>query len=188
MKVFDFDGTIYDGDSSIDFYLFCLRKKWRVLLYLPLQMWGFFGYIIKFYSKTQLKERFFSFLRAFDDIDDVLNDFWVTHVERLKPVILSLLDSKTVIISASPEFLLYPAVKSMSIGTLIATRMDKSCGRITGNNCAGEDKVSRFREQVEEGATITEFYSDSMKDKYMAGMATNAFFVNGHTITPWPRG
>ena len=25
--VYDFDNTIYDGDSSVDFFLFCLRKK-----------------------------------------------------------------------------------------------------------------------------------------------------------------
>ena len=25
--VYDFDGTIYNGDSSIDFFFFCLRKK-----------------------------------------------------------------------------------------------------------------------------------------------------------------
>lgn len=24
---YDFDGTIYDGDSSIDFYKFCIKKK-----------------------------------------------------------------------------------------------------------------------------------------------------------------
>ena len=28
---YDFDETIYDGDSSVDFYFFCLRKNKKVL-------------------------------------------------------------------------------------------------------------------------------------------------------------
>ena len=27
LNVFDFDNTIYDGDSSIDFYIFCLKRN-----------------------------------------------------------------------------------------------------------------------------------------------------------------
>lgn len=26
MNVYDFDKTIYDGDSTIDFYLYCVKK------------------------------------------------------------------------------------------------------------------------------------------------------------------
>ena len=27
IDVYDFDGTIYDGDSSIDFFLYAIKKK-----------------------------------------------------------------------------------------------------------------------------------------------------------------
>ena len=30
MRVFDFDNTIYDGESVIDFYLFSLRRNPKV--------------------------------------------------------------------------------------------------------------------------------------------------------------
>ena len=33
---YDFDETIYDGDSSVDFYFFCLGKNKKVLKQLPL--------------------------------------------------------------------------------------------------------------------------------------------------------
>lgn len=26
-NVYDFDHTIYDGDCTVDFYLFCMKKK-----------------------------------------------------------------------------------------------------------------------------------------------------------------
>lgn len=29
MNVYDFDGTVYAGDSTVDFYFFCLRKTTR---------------------------------------------------------------------------------------------------------------------------------------------------------------
>ena len=185
MKVFDFDGTIYDGDSSLDFYFFCLRKKLSVLLYVPMQVWAALGYIVRIYSKTQFKERFFCFLKAFSDIDTVVTAFWITHTARLKPILLELVDPKSVIISASPEFLLKPVVDSMNTGTLLATRMDKKCGRITGKNCFGAEKISRFKTYFGDDAVITDFYSDSTKDKLMADMANHAFFVEGHKVTPW---
>ena len=35
MKIvaYDFDGTIYDGDSSVDFYKFCFKKKKSISKY-----------------------------------------------------------------------------------------------------------------------------------------------------------
>ena len=35
MRVFDFDNTIYDGESVIDFYLFSLRRNPKVARYVP---------------------------------------------------------------------------------------------------------------------------------------------------------
>lgn len=31
MNVYDFDKTIYAGDSTIDFYLFCLKRQPAIL-------------------------------------------------------------------------------------------------------------------------------------------------------------
>ena len=32
MNIYDFDKTIYDGDSSIDFYKFCVKKNKLMIL------------------------------------------------------------------------------------------------------------------------------------------------------------
>ena len=37
IDVYDFDGTIYDGDSTVDFWLYCLRRKPSLLRFLPHQ-------------------------------------------------------------------------------------------------------------------------------------------------------
>lgn len=38
MRVFDFDNTIYDGESVIDFYLFSLRRNPKVARYVPVEI------------------------------------------------------------------------------------------------------------------------------------------------------
>ena len=60
---YDFDKTIYDGDSSVDFYKFCLKKNKKVLLMLPIQIYGLILYILGIIEKTKFKEYVFSFLK-----------------------------------------------------------------------------------------------------------------------------
>ena len=35
INVYDFDKTIYDGDSTIDFWIFCLKRNKTILLNIP---------------------------------------------------------------------------------------------------------------------------------------------------------
>ena len=44
-NVYDFDKTIYDGDSSLDFYLFCVKRK-KVIFLITIKV--FFAYILYF--------------------------------------------------------------------------------------------------------------------------------------------
>ena len=55
MNVFDFDGTIYDGDSSIDFWLFCLKNDISLIRFFPLQLTGFFLYKCRVIDKKKFK-------------------------------------------------------------------------------------------------------------------------------------
>ena len=52
---YDFDGTIYDGDSSVDFYKFCLKKNKKILIQVPIQLFGLILYILKINDKTKYK-------------------------------------------------------------------------------------------------------------------------------------
>ena len=81
---YDFDGTIYDGDSSVDFYKYCLKRNKRVLLQLPVQIIGIIAYILGIINKTKFKEMVFSFLKKIDNIDDYISDFWKKHLKNIK--------------------------------------------------------------------------------------------------------
>ena len=57
VNIYDFDGTIYDGDSSIDFYLFCLRKNVSIIKFLPVFI---IGLLVLFQSKNNFSLLFIS--------------------------------------------------------------------------------------------------------------------------------
>lgn len=185
MNVYDFDGTIYDGDSTKDFllYMFC-RRPLMMASCLPRQFGLLIAYRCKRVSLTEMKAGFFGFLRHIDDVDPLVRAFWDRKAGKLKAWYLSQKKSSDVIISASPEFLLHEICRRIGIVCLIATKMDRHTGAIHGDNCKGPEKVNRFR-QVFGAQTIEEFYSDSQSDIYMAQMAKTSYFVIGDRITHW---
>ena len=183
MNVYDFDGTIYNGDSSVDFYLFCLRANPLLIRFLPHQLKGFLLYALKRIDKTQFKEHFFCFLNGVDASTQV-RAFWKQKESRIMEWYLTQQDKEDVIISASPRFLLQPICERLGIHTLIASEVDKSTGKFIGPNCRGEEKVLRFQEAF--GKTqIENFYSDSKADLPMARLARHAFLVEGNTVHSW---
>ena len=82
MNVYDFDKTIYNGDSTIDFYLFCLKKKPSLIRFLPAQAWGFALYAIGSIAKTALKERFFCFVKGMD-AEQSVQAFWAQNASKV---------------------------------------------------------------------------------------------------------
>ena len=58
MNVYDFDETIYHGDSTRDFYFFCLKNYPKIAKYLPMQGYFAIKFALKIMPKTQFKEKF----------------------------------------------------------------------------------------------------------------------------------
>ena len=155
INVYDFDGTIYNGDSSVDFYRFCLMRNKKVLLCLPIQIFGVVLYLFRIKNKTYLKEKFFSFLKKMDHIDDDVKAFWNEHEKKIAPWYLEQKEKTDLIISASPEFLLKPLEKKLKV-EVIATKVDKKTGKLNSLNCHDVEKVRRYEEKYPKG-TIKKF-------------------------------
>ena len=68
--------------------------------------------------------------------------------------------------------------------SLMGTKMDEKTGKITGENCRGEEKVRRFKKEYQ-STSIDEFYSDSKSDTPLKELARKAFLVNKNQLTPW---
>jgi phosphoserine phosphatase len=183
MNVYDFDNTIYNGDSSVDFYIFVLRKKLYLIILLPFQVFGMMLYLFNIYPKERMKEIFFVFLR-FLPVQEMVSCFWKQNIRKIKPWYLSQKQDTDVIISASPEFLLKPLVCDYLGVSLIASRFDQSIGKYVGRNCFGEEKVIRLYETFPNGV-VENFYSDSLSDIPLAKKARQSFIVKGQKIIPW---
>ena len=141
MNVYDFDETIYDGDSTVDFYKYCLRRRPYIIFRFPL--WTALRFVLDSGKKLVFKERFYRFLYAFDDIDSEVSRFWDGHEKKIKRWYLENRRPDDVVISASPEFLLNPVCKRLGISVLMASVVDKKRGFIPAIT-AGEGKGAPF--------------------------------------------
>ncbi|MDO4174717.1 MAG: haloacid dehalogenase-like hydrolase [Eubacteriales bacterium] len=185
MNVYDFDQTIYRGDSTVDFYFYCLRRRPWMAYSWPGTAVSFALYQAKIFNKTQFKRQMYQFLRAVGNTEQLVADFWHSHLNNIKPwYIQDTQREDDVVISASPEFLLKPACEQLGIRYLMASRVDPHTGKYTGINCWGEEKVRRFRETFGDAAIET-FYSDSLSDTPLARLAQTAWIVRGDAHIPW---
>lgn len=186
MNVYDFDKTIYDGDSTLDFYLFALKKKPELIKYLPIQILGFLKYLFGISTKLEFKEKFYYFLNGIDDTDNLVEVFWNEKQSRIKEWYLNSKKDSDLIISASPTFLLEPICKRVGIKHLIASEVNKKTGICEGENCYGEEKVLRLKKEFKD-TIIKEFYSDSLSDAPLSLLADKRFIVSGTNIVEWDK-
>lgn len=184
MNVYDFDHTIYDGDSTMDFYFFCLRRHPSILFILPEQLWGAAMYKVGRIPKTRFKEIFFGFLQKLKNVDQDVALFWNIREKRIQNWYLSQKRNDDLIISASPYFLLKEICGRLQIQYLIASSVNPETGTFEGDNCYGEEKLRKFR-KVFPDAEIDKFYSDSVSDMPLAKIAHASYLVRKSKITSW---
>ena len=92
MRVFDFDGTIYDGESLFDLYLFSAKYNPKVLRYIAPVL----RYAIKYklgratfdqmeYGVGKLCHGYISELAESLEFEELVNAFWDQNMKRIKP-------------------------------------------------------------------------------------------------------
>lgn len=134
MNVYDFDGTIYNGDSSVDIYFFLLKRYPKLIAYFPKQILGMVRYKLHLSSKEEMKEMYFSFLKGVQTDKTFVDDFWKQNQNKIKEWYLNQKRKDDVIISASPEFLLKPICDILGMGLVLV------------NNEAGERILELVKE------------------------------------------
>jgi len=181
ITIYDFDKTVYSGDSMVDFYLYSLSKKPSLIRHLPTQLFHILLFKLGFENRTQVKTNFFVFLKDIDDVDQYVADFWASHGQKLKRWYSDRDHTTDVIVSASPEFILLPLAQRLGIQKLIATRLDKKTGRIDGKNCYGSEKVNRLQQEFSD-VSIVAAYTDSLSDMPVLMMAQEKYIVAGNKV------
>lgn len=184
MKIFDFDNTIYNGESCFDFFIFCMKRKKSLCLHLPSVVFNLIRYkagkigIDAVYAFCGRMMSVFFDNRAY--ADKLLDEFWRINRRKLKPEILALINSEDAVISAAPRFLLERIASELKASTLICTETNDD--RVTFL-CYGKNKVKAFKDHFSD-CIIDEFYTDSINDAPMMKMAKQAYMVKGTEIVP----
>lgn len=185
MNVYDFDKTIYDGDSTFDFYIYCLKHYPVIYRKLPEVLWFGAGFRLGIVTKKEFKSRFFKFSTLLPNLEKSVSDFWDKNISKIKHFYLENQKPDDLIISASPMFILEEVCQRLNIQNLIATETDLKTGAISGENCYGEQKVERLVSCGFSKDEIDEFYSDSTSDYPLAKLAKKAFLVKGKKLMRW---
>ena len=180
--LYDFDGTIYDGDSGVDIILFAMKKKPLIFFKLLGAIGIVILYKLKLRTKEQMKTRLFSFFKDIDDMDKFVKEFWESHEHKLKSYWLEKkTHKKDIIISASAEFWLKPIADKYKVCALIATNIDPKTGEVIGTNCHGKEKVRRFYEDFPRGVVYS-MYTDSINDLPLIEEAKEGYLVKKDKI------
>ena len=183
MNVYDWDKTIYDGDSSIDFYKFNLKNNPKIITYWPKQLKASMLYKSGKISKTQMKTVFYEYFKAIGNIDEAVQEFWKLHEHKIKGWYYAQQRHDDLIISASPDFLLRPMMAKLGVA-LIASNVNKMTGENVSENCYGSEKVRRMK-ALYNLEDMESFYSDSYSDDPLAQHAQESFLVVKNELRPW---
>lgn len=184
MNVYDFDNTIYDGESVFDFYLYSVRRQPRLIRYLFIVVKTFLRYKlcrITTEEFQQIAEKHAQrYLSRLNDIDFLVKDFWDKNEHKVKSFYLRQMRSDDVIISASVDFLLEELLSRIGVKNYLATKVDKSTGEVQ-KICYRKNKVQLFREKFPH-VQIENFYTDSKNDAAMMKIAKHTYIVKGSNI------
>lgn len=185
MNVYDFDETIYDGESAIEFFLYYFRIDPTLVRFLPSVMKALFLYKREKISLDQFINDYGSIIEDYikthkSDFEKCVKDFWDKKMKKIKPLYLERQKEDDVVISASPDFVLKEVCSRLGIKNLICTHIDLETGKLS-HPCFREAKIDCFKEVYPE-CEIDDFYTDSMNDKFLMPFAKRVFLVKGHKV------
>ena len=187
---FDFDGTITNKDSFIEFIKFS-KGKFQfcagflffspVLVAMKLRLianWKVKQLVISYFFKGVSLQQFNEWCEQFcTKIETTIRPKFAETLEKYKQN-----NCEICIISASVENWLLPWAEKIGISTVLATQLEVNknqviTGRLRGKNCYGQEKVNRLLEAFPERETYYLIaYGDSSGDKELPAFADESYY------------
>lgn len=188
MNLYDFDGTIYDGESNKDLIMFAIKKHHLKLVIKALKKAKKLNrdYENNLINFENVKEAMLSFIFEIENYPQFINEFVDAHMKKIKPWYLSRKTENDIIVSASCDLWINVFARRLGIKNTICTKINSE-GYIQGRNCKGDEKVRRIQ-QVLPNVQIISAFGDSEEDKYMLELAQTGYVVEGNKLKPYFRG
>ena len=181
MNIYDFDNTIYKGDTNIDLILYSfVRHPFSVSISLIKTIFIYIKYKRKLVSFEKVKEVMLSFLFKIKDLDKYLDKFVDSHLKNIKSWYIKNHKDDDIVISASYELWVKKFCNKINIKNVIGTVTDNK-GNIIGKNCKNKEKINRLNKEFP-GIKINNAYSDSLDDISMFEVSTKAYLVKGNEL------
>ena len=195
--VYDFDKTIYGGETGTDFLIFYMKKKpLKVFLFGISFVKDILLFLFKKIKLKELKGSYFKFLsdESTDEVEKLANEFWEKRASNVYGWVPNeIIENKketdyVIVISASPLFLIDSFVKKIgfthAFGTIMETEVRNGkkyyLPKVVGENCKNVEKVKAINRWAEkEGIKykIIKFYSDSIMDKPLFDIAEKKYWI-----------
>lgn len=184
MNIYDFDGTIYQGDSSVEFYFFELRRHPKILKRFFSLFMHFLGFNSGDFTYEELKSNLWSFVKDID-LEKEVEAFWNKKEKKIRKWYLERKRYDDIIITASPDFLIKPIANKLGV-RCIATSVNTLTSEVK-EDCCREGKITYLKKSglVASLDEIDEFYSDSDDDRYLAELAKSPYKITSKGIKPW---
>lgn len=198
--LFDFDGTLFSGDSILRFCRFARSQGLCSTEQLLRGLWAAVRYVLGLSSAEQSKMDALHFIQGRSEAE--LRAFSKRFCEevllpRLRQKGLSALNehlaqgTQVLLITASPSFYLEHLKDALGIDGIIGTRMDfdlsgNATGLICGENCKGIQKPLRLAEYLAATGDRLDYdssyaYGDSASDLPMLELCGHKVGVNARS-------
>jgi HAD superfamily phosphoserine phosphatase-like hydrolase len=183
MRVFDFDNTLYDGETMVDFFHFMVEKKEELKKYKSLV-----NFFLNLYNHNMLPmnlvrkciDKYKGELNySTKNLDKYVDEFWELHRDKIMKDMVKKVKKDDVIITASLDFLLRPIMKELPTKNIICTEVDIENKKVDCV-CYKENKVKKYREKYKD-RPIDELYTDSYTDKPLMQISKKVYLIDKKT-------
>ena len=186
MNIYDFDNTIYDGESFFDFFLEYVKVNPAIARFLPKVMFAFLKYKLGKVTVEQMMTDYAPVIKKcycdYDKWEEFTQKFWDSHMHNIKSFYKDVQKDDDLILTASPELTIKEIAKRLGIKNIVCSKIDDKTGQIT-RICMRQNKIKALKEDFGD-VEIDDFYTDSIKnDGFFAEYAKRVFLVKGDKIT-----
>ncbi len=186
MNIYDFDGTIYPTDCSIDFCLWCMKRQPKLwFTFLPKALKNLILRKMGKMTEATMQREFFGYLTLVKDFDEQIERYWDKNEKRIASWYMAQKRPDDLIISASPNCIIEPIANRLGV-RFMATDFDREFGVFLNKMKYAKEKA---RYIIDQGFPMIEnFYSDSLADTPLALLAEKAHLVTNKasTVVDWP--
>ncbi|WP_028909273.1 HAD-IB family hydrolase [Prevotella sp. AGR2160] len=189
---FDFDGTITNKDTLLEFIRYARGNAkffWGFLLFSPLLVLMKLHLYPNYRAKQQLFSWYFKGMTE-DEFNELCRHFARDNQDLLRQPAISRLKQidnagdRILVVSASIDNWVRPFFDDLELQhvTVVGTQIEISDGRVTGrfltHNCYGPEKVYRIAALLDKGRNLYDItaFGDSRGDKELLAYADHSFY------------